>query len=925
MASSPVRRILASCILVTALAAPVAAHAQAAPERVRVDQVTTLRSAPSQGAKAVGWLRSGETATVVERKGRWARIRTDGGTAGSTEGWIFSELLRAADGAAATPPVTRTPRAAPPAQSATSGIAAPAPATPPVAGERGEISGNQVTLRAGPGRHHQALGWMKSGETVMVLGREEQWLRVERSGVPAGRATGWVAAELVRIQPRAAPVVDPVPVAGRFLVLVQSPLADIHEAPSADSTLLSRAETGTQLEADAQLGDWYRVRRPSGGTGWIRQVRDPAGDALGVTAPAEGQRLAYEAGRLDPRAPASLKPAAPPSSGGPVAGDAAATPVPSADAAAPVPASDAPAAPPVVAAAPATTPEAKPDEDGGIDRRRPAGSVIEPRLPVIDPSQVPPPMPFVRRESLPVPDRWRIVQSLGILPYNKADPYNPNPLKGDLPLFQEYLGPDWFFNFSAISDTLFEGRRLPVPVGAQSALNPRSLGTFGNGRQETLAETLILSFGLIKGDTVFRPPDYEFRFVPVVNVNRTAVQEVRLTNIVPTTGPDRNDNFIGVQELFFDKHLRDVSVRYDFDSLRVGIQPFASDFRGFLFTDQPLGVRLFGTRDNNFWQYNLAWFRRLEKDTNSGLNDVNKRLRNDDVYVFNLYRQDFPVLGFTTQGIVLHNRNREGGTNQYYNENGILERPAIFGTGRPHEYKVTYLGLNGEGHFGRWNVSASGYYALGDDSRGMFSGRSERIGAAFGALEVSRDFDWIRVRGSAAYASGDRDPFDGKAEGFDAVLENPLFAGADTSYWIRQSVPLVGGGGTSLSMRNGLLANLRTSREHGQSNFTNPGLRLLGIGADFDVTPQVRVITNVNKLAFDNLSSLATLRNQRLSSGDIGYDVSVGIQYRPLFIQNVVLNASLAVLFPGQGLRELYGNALDAKQYSGLINLLLTY
>ncbi len=58
--------------------------------------------------------------------------------------------------------------------------------------------------------------------------------------------------------------------------------------------------------------------------------------------------------------------------------------------------------------------------------------------------------------------------------------------------------------------------------------------------------------------------------------------------------------------------------------MRVGIQPFQSDFRGFLFQDSQLGVRLFGNRDNNRWQYNLAWFRRLEKDTNSGLNDVDR-------------------------------------------------------------------------------------------------------------------------------------------------------------------------------------------------------------------------------------------------------------------------------------------------------------
>ena len=61
--------------------------------------------------------------------------------------------------------------------------------------------------------------------------------------------------------------------------------------------------------------------------------------------------------------------------------------------------------------------------------------------------------------------------------------------------------------------------------------------------------------------------------------------------------------------------------------MRIGIQPFQSDFRGFLFNDQQLGIRLFGTRDNNRFQYNLALFWRLEKDTNSGLNDIQRKHR----------------------------------------------------------------------------------------------------------------------------------------------------------------------------------------------------------------------------------------------------------------------------------------------------------
>ena len=46
--------------------------------------------------------------------------------------------------------------------------------------------------------------------------------------------------------------------------------------------------------------------------------------------------------------------------------------------------------------------------------------------------------------------------------------------------------------------------------------------------------------------------------------------------------------------------------RYDFHSIRIGIQPFQSDFRGFLFNDSQLGIRLFGNRHNNRFQYNVC-------------------------------------------------------------------------------------------------------------------------------------------------------------------------------------------------------------------------------------------------------------------------------------------------------------------------------
>jgi SH3-like domain-containing protein len=758
--------------------------------------------------------------------------------------------------------------------------------------ERRAVTRARANLRMGPGYTHRLAAVLGPGERVEILDVSGVWTRVRRLAADARVREGWVATELLQIPQASKPA--PKPAFEDFpdkplLVQILVPQIEIRDEPLLAAPVTGRVEVGVDLEATTRFGDWYRVRRPTGGSGWILNALTATGPALAVTPWPAGRRLAYE--EHDPQRALAGKP--PPAS------------------------PDMP---------PSDDTERKADAEPGVARGRPQGAPLEPRLPLIDPQLVPPPIAaYQRPNDVPVRDRWRILQSAKILPYDPLDPYNPNVLKGDLPVLQDKLGPDWFFNLGIISDTLFESRRVPTPVSAQTSIAPGQNFVLGQGRQGVFAQTVAVNLALINGNTVFRPPDYEFRFVPVFNFNRAVVKEARALYLNPALGIERDDQFLAVQELFVDKHLRDVSTRYDFDSLRVGIQPFNADFRGFLYNDQPFGVRVFGTRDNNLWQYNIGWFRRLEKDTNSGLNDVGRRLRADDIFAFNLYRQDWPVLGFTTQGTIVHNRNREGRRGQFYNANGFLERPAIFGTGRARNYEVTYLGVNGDGHFGRWNLSASGYVAVGDNSRSSFTSQEERIEAQFAAAELSRDFSWIRVRGHGLYASGDRNPFDGKATGFDAILENPLIAGADTSYWIRQSVPLIGGGGTALSLRNGILASLRTSREHGQSNFINPGLRLVGVGADFDVTPQVRVLGNVSRLWFDNLSSLATLRNQRFSNTEIGTDVSVGVQYRPLFIQNIVVNASLAALVPGEGLKQLYGNATDARQYSALVNVILTY
>lgn len=586
------------------------------------------------------------------------------------------------------------------------------------------------------------------------------------------------------------------------------------------------------------------------------------------------------------------------------------------------------------------------------DRRRPG---LEKKLPERvtqdNPGAVRAPAPEAfPTDEFPVPDRWRIVTSLcptrggdksiyNLYPNlsnvcrSKLDPYHQNILKGDRPL-PEGKRPgflkedDWFFVANVVSDTVVEPRSFPTPVGVQTTSRPGSLDVFGRADSLVLAQTVIAGFSLLKGETTYKPPAIEYRLVLAAQVNYVDVNERRILFVEPSRPTHRTDHFVGVQEAFIDYHLGQFDTsRYDFISLRAGIQPMQADFRGFLFQDNQLGIRLFGNRDNNRFQFNIGAFWRLEKDTNSGLNSIVDTPRDDWVFFANAYRQDFPLVGLTSQVSVTYNMNREGGRELKIDDNGFPVRPALLGDLRSREYDVVYLGYAVDGRLGRINITGQAYGAFGEDRNSFFTSRKADIRSYFGAAELSYDSDWARFRVQGLFASGDGNPYNDTEAGFDAIFENPIFAGADTSYWIRQVIPFAGGGrAVGINTRNGILNNLRSSKEQGQSNFNNPGTVLLGAGADFDLSATTRLSANVNHLWFHKTDTLEALRQEGTIPSSIGWDVSAAAIWRPNANQNLVFRLSGAVFDPSRGFRDLFTQSGKADLfYSVLFNAILAF
>lgn len=609
-----------------------------------------------------------------------------------------------------------------------------------------------------------------------------------------------------------------------------------------------------------------------------------------------------------------------------------------------------PPADPAILAVPASAEAAAPIEPGAtvddpmIDGRRRPGYVGQLPAPVIQNNvgavSAPPPSAFPTDE-FPIPDRWRLAKALcpdknyvGIqnVCHSQFDPYHQNSLKGDRPIqldkkpfFLPITGDDWFFGINAISDTIIEPRSFPTPVADQTSERPGAIDTFGRQNSLVAVQTALFGFGLTKGSTAYKPPDIEYRALFAYQVNYVNVEERRVLNVRSSKPSHRTDVFFGVQELFVDKHLGNRSDRFDFDSLRIGIQPVQLDFRGFLFQDNQLGIRFFGNRDNNRYQFNVQAYWRLDKDTNSGLNDVTKKPRDDYVVSANLFAQDFPIQGLTSLVSVTRNFNRE--KERTLDHNGFPVRPALLGDQRPREYDVYYVGYSLDGRIKRFNLSSTVYGAFGEDRNNFFTSKPAKIRALFAAAELSYDIDWIRLKLSGLYTSGDGKPKDNKETGFSAIFENPIFAGADTSYWIRQTVPFAGGGvNVAISPRNGIINDLRTSKEQGQSNFNNPGTMLLGVGADFDILPQLRFSTNLNHLWFENTATLRELRNEGSIPKTIGWDLSGAIIWRPSMVQNAIFRLSGAVLDPGKGFSDLFTNSRgDDRYYSVLFNAILSF
>ncbi len=555
-----------------------------------------------------------------------------------------------------------------------------------------------------------------------------------------------------------------------------------------------------------------------------------------------------------------------------------------------------------------------------------------------------------------IEDRYRIPtgvwdryldDDLAETPYERPTPYVWHPYyqsvyKGDVPV----IGSDIFASITLQNITDFEVHDIPLPAGISTA-RAGNAEFYGRGDQTIVLSNTGVVVDIFKGETSFKPVEWLFRINPVYNTNYIYGYETTVvspdprglgvgTGVAPgnnfgmnpgavnpsdidafldpllspagsdftnTRATERFEDRVALQQFFFEAHLLDLSENYDFAALRVGTQIFNADFRGHVFFDANWGYRLTGNFQKNRIQYNLALFDLFEKESFSELNTFDDR--NQNVLVANVYYQDFIWEGYTAQLNFLANWDKGSDSGLIYDSAGNIVRPAPIGTVAPHDLEAYYIGWNGEGHIGRANISHSLYHVFGTDDLNGVAGREVDISAWMAAVELSVDTDWMRHKLTLFYASGDDDATDSKATGWDAIVDNPNFIGGPASYWQRQGFNL-GGTGVALKQRLSLIPDLSSNKFLGQSSFVNPGIFIVGVGEEWELTPKVRAFANLNYLMFMETDAISSALVTDEIDREIGWDLSFGVQYRPYLTDNVRLVAGLGMLFPGAGMKDIY-------------------
>ena len=171
------------------------------------------------------------------------------------------------------------------------------------------------------------------------------------------------------------------------------------------------------------------------------------------------------------------------------------------------------------------------------------------------------------------------------------------------------------------------------------------------------------------------------------------------------------------------------------------------------------------------------------------------------------------------------------------------------------------------------------------------------INAQMAAVELSLDKNWLRYRTSFFYASGDKNPRDGSARGFDTIFDNPNFAGGFFSFWDREGLRLTGTGvGSGERREPGSRSSIQQDRGPGELRESRP----VAYTMPEWMSTSRRRLKGVRESESDSIrptpNRWSCCCSRTPIHAGVGADSGIGLTYRPPLSENIVVHWRVSTL-----------------------------
>lgn len=226
-----------------------------------------VRNKPSLQSDIIGKLNSGETVAVLSQNGSWTEISFSGIT-----GWISSQFITFQSSQSESKPKQAS------------------------SGKTGTVTATTLTVRNKASLNGKPIGSVAKGQAFSIHEEADNWVKIEYQ--PG--SYGWAASWFIDITAQENSGSSQQNVNGSSAIILHNG-SNIRKKASTHSAVVHRANKGYSFEIMSLNNDWYEIRLPNGGkgfvAGWIVSVK---GSAPAVTKPGAEKHLNNKTIVIDP-------------------------------------------------------------------------------------------------------------------------------------------------------------------------------------------------------------------------------------------------------------------------------------------------------------------------------------------------------------------------------------------------------------------------------------------------------------------------------------------------------------------------------------------------------------------------------------------------------------------------------------------------